>query len=294
MLRLEVCGFAEADVEDLRGTDERLRDWAARTARASQVVRLRNALRALGLPPEGLIAAGLVSVGIAIVGPYDSRALSFVARLVYWSGMILASFIIWGVTFKALSSHRRTARWSWVIRVLATNLVMALSGAGLTVLIRTGFGMGLPPGSVASQILAIFIPFFLIASVVVTPILALVFWKLRKAQASGKPAPDNSPFLRRIPDGIRGELLFLKAEDHYLRVVTDRGEDLILFRFKDALDELRGIEGLQVHRSYWVSASAVARLTRAGRDVQLELKTGQTVPVSRRFTAKVRETFGRL
>lgn len=46
-------------------------------------------------------------------------------------------------------------------------------------------------------------------------------------------------------------------EDRYLRIHTDGGSDLILMRLRDAVGELAGADGLQVHRSFWVARAAV-------------------------------------
>ena len=35
----------------------------------------------------------------------------------------------------------------------------------------------------------------------------------------------------------------MEAEDHYLRLHTSKGQDLILMRLSDAIAELEGIEG---------------------------------------------------
>jgi DNA-binding LytR/AlgR family response regulator len=96
-------------------------------------------------------------------------------------------------------------------------------------------------------------------------------------------------FLKRIPKGIAGDLLSLRTEDHYLRIHTTAGSDLILFRLKDALAELGPADGLQVHRSYWVARDAIEAIERQGRKTILVLKNGQHVPVSASFLPAVRD-----
>ena len=87
--------------------------------------------------------------------------------------------------------------------------------------------------------------------------------------------------MQQLDDSIRGQLLYLKAELHYLLVVTDKGKALLLYNLKDAIDELSGVVGMQVHRSWWVAADAVQSMQRNGRQGELALKGGQVVPVSR-------------
>jgi DNA-binding LytR/AlgR family response regulator len=52
--------------------------------------------------------------------------------------------------------------------------------------------------------------------------------------------------------------------------------------------ELKGLEGLQVHRSWWVSRSAVVEVERDGRSVRLKLRNGVSAPVSRRAVAALK------
>ena len=72
-------------------------------------------------------------------------------------------------------------------------------------------------------------------------------------RASGAEAP---PILERLPADRRGALLHLQMRDHYVEIHTDRGSELVLMRFGDALMELGGTEGMQVHRSHWIARTA--------------------------------------
>jgi len=93
-------------------------------------------------------------------------------------------------------------------------------------------------------------------------------------------------FLSRLPLKFRqAELHAVSSEDHYLRVHTSLGEELILMRLADALRELDGGGGLQVHRSWWVAAAAVRDVKRQGGKVALVLPSGKQAPVSRTFMA---------
>ena len=92
-------------------------------------------------------------------------------------------------------------------------------------------------------------------------------------------------FLRRE----RRTLLCVRAEDHYLRVYTDIGDDLILFRLSDAEAELAPLDGLRVHRSWWVCRAAVVAVNRSGRRLELVLSNGLNVPVSRGQVAILRD-----
>lgn len=103
------------------------------------------------------------------------------------------------------------------------------------------------------------------------------------AAAAPEPDPDvAAAFLARAcPRLCDARLLALEAEDHYLRIHTDRGAELVLMRLRDAIAELGEGLGMQVHRSFWVARAAVVEATVRSQAAQLRLSDGTVVPVSR-------------
>lgn len=101
------------------------------------------------------------------------------------------------------------------------------------------------------------------------------------AVESPMPRPDiDPPFLGRTDPAIGRDLIMIAAQEHYLRVVTRKGADLIHYRFSDAVGELIEWPGLQVHRSFWVARDAIESFHASGRRLRLRLITGAEVPVS--------------
>lgn len=92
--------------------------------------------------------------------------------------------------------------------------------------------------------------------------------------------------MERVRADRRGALLALEAQGHYLRVYTDAGSDLILYRFSDAVLDVAGDDGAQVHRSWWVASRAIG--VHRHRD-HLQLVNGIEVPVSRSFRVVARQ-----
>ena len=104
----------------------------------------------------------------------------------------------------------------------------------------------------------------------------------------GEAATPAAPLLARLPEPKRGALRHLRMQDHYVEVHTERGMEMVLLRFRDALREVEGAEGMQVHRSHWVARAAVAGVERHGGRVSLRLVDGARVPVSRSFVPALR------
>ena len=106
----------------------------------------------------------------------------------------------------------------------------------------------------------------------------------RPAAGAGAPL-----LLERLPADRHGRLLHLQMRDHYVEIHTDKGSDLVLMRFGDALKELGGTEGMQVHRSHWIARAALKRIVRRTGRTTAILKNGAEVPVSRRYVRALRE-----
>ena len=97
--------------------------------------------------------------------------------------------------------------------------------------------------------------------------------------------------LARLPLKFRqAELHAVSSEDHYMRVHTSLGEELILMRLADAVRETDGVGGLHVHRSWWVAVPAVKDVKRSGGKITLVLPSGREAPVSRTYAAATRES----
>jgi hypothetical protein len=102
-------------------------------------------------------------------------------------------------------------------------------------------------------------------------------------------AGSTPPLLERLPERLGQHVIALQAEDHCVRVHTDRGSTLVLARLSDAIAELGAVPGMRVHRSYWVRKGAVKRVAVNGKGWLLKLSNGLDVPVSQSYKALVRK-----
>ena len=110
------------------------------------------------------------------------------------------------------------------------------------------------------------------------------------ARPTGQSMPAVSLLLSRLPPSLGFNIVAVKSEDHYLRVFTDHGDALILYKLSSAIEELEtlGYSGLKVHRSYWVRREAIRGVRPDGRNLVVELDGGLTVPVSQTYRETVR------
>ena len=106
---------------------------------------------------------------------------------------------------------------------------------------------------------------------------------LNQKRLAEKKQNASYKFMLKLPKELRGELLCLEMDDHYIKMHTDKGRHMLLMRMKDAISELEGHKGLQAHRSWWISESAIMGSKREGRNTFINLKSDIVVPISRTF-----------
>ncbi|MBC7941474.1 MAG: LytTR family transcriptional regulator [Chitinophagaceae bacterium] len=103
------------------------------------------------------------------------------------------------------------------------------------------------------------------------------------------------PLLDRLPARLGRDVVLLEAQQHYLSVVTTRGEHLLLHGLAPAVAELaqRGIAGMQIHRSVWVAWAHVERLDLRPGSLAAVLRDGRRLPVGRRRARDVEKAWMR-
>ena len=236
---------------------------------------------------RGFVIMLLASSFLAYAGAFGSSRGTPLVRFGYWMGLMAGGWV-WGTlvsrAFFARGGPPRDRIW---LRAAGASLVIA---APYSVLV----------GVVTHLVLnAQFRTFAdmaeLVISVTAVTLVMVVVNTLVERQAEGftqaAPAGSAPPkFLDRLPAKlVGGELWAVEAEDHYLRLHTSLGQDLILMRLSDAVAELEGIEGAQVHRSWWVARAAISDVERGDGRATLTLADGAEVPVSRTHARRLRE-----
>jgi hypothetical protein len=239
----------------------------------------RGLLRGLGVA----LAAGVV---LALTGAFGMGGTSLLFRLGYWLPVMLGG-ALWGhLCSRLVERHLDMDRRPW-LAVVALTLVIS-GPLAIMVWVVTGLFFDDDRSVTLARL-----PDFLGPVLIVTGALSALNVFLARtpvqthaAAAGARPAR----FLDRLPFKLRGSLIrAVQSEDHYLRIHTDRGSDLILMRLSDALTELEGLEGAQTHRSWWVAKDAVRGVSRGDGRATLTLEGGIEAPVSRRYAKALRE-----
>ena len=221
---------------------------------------------------------------LALTGAFGMDAAPLAVRLAYWIGLCLTGALVGsGITW-LLDRDGRVEAHPWryaTILALGITLPFTIVVWLVTSLVFfDGLSLKTLPG---------FLPPVLLVTGAMTGLNFLVQRQPPETHAALAGAPP-ARFLDRLPAKLRGgELYAVESEDHYLRLHTSRGQDLILLRLSDAVAELEGIEGAQTHRSWWVAKDAVENAKRGDGRAILTLKGGVEVPVSRAYARGLRE-----
>ncbi|MCR9237467.1 MAG: LytTR family transcriptional regulator [Alphaproteobacteria bacterium] len=121
--------------------------------------------------------------------------------------------------------------------------------------------------------------------------LLLTVPRLVQRSLSTQPLPQEGgtkgTLLSAIDPALNGDILWVEAQEHYVRITTQHENRMVLARFSDIVRELSQTDGLQVHRSHWVANSAIVKEQKNGQSLTLLLSTGDNVPVSRSFKSKL-------
>ncbi|MET3663670.1 LytTR family DNA-binding domain-containing protein [Caulobacter sp. 1776] len=233
--------------------------------------------------------AMLVAVGLLMgfLGPFASERSPAVRRYVYWMICMVGGGLI-GIILDRLLERRLP--WTWR-RTALVSLLMT-PPVSLLVLITELVVMNWWSGWDGFWRL---LPQVWPISLAVMAVRALV-WRPRPHLVETRtvvepPLPEaEAAFRKRLSARRRGaRLIAIEAHDHYLKVHTDAGEELITLRFADALAELAKVHGWRVHRSWWVAADAVEGVRWRRGSGEVRLAGGLQAPVSRTYAPVLKD-----
>jgi hypothetical protein len=252
-----------------------------------------------------LAAMTVIGVFLAITGPFGSIGAPLAERLVTWIGFAwlgyacyrpMQSVVNWGTRVLALPRWGMLAATCLVGTVPMTIAVLAinwepfgtLGWPGLEVVMGTYFSVLVIGGAITVLFNLVQGP----RGAVAMPVAAAPQTAEPAPVATGVPAtasPLPNPLLDQLTPDLGSDIIALEMEDHYVRVHTALGSALVLMRLRDAMALVAEIEGMQVHRSWWVARGAVEDVLRDGRNVRLGLARGLEAPVARAKLADLRD-----
>jgi hypothetical protein len=237
--------------------------------------------RRLALDLLLLLAVGLVMAGL---GPYRTLDIPNALRTAYWIVATLTAGLI-GIAVDAVLGPRIRGFWA---RIAAVSLAMT---APVTPLIYAlnAIMLGLPRRPWLIPQLAWQV---LVVSLLLMSLRALLWRRIVETRTIVEPPLPEAERNFRLRLSARrraARLIALEAEDHYVRVHTDAGSELLSMRFSDAVEELARAHGYRLHRSWWAAADAIETVRWKRGTGEATLAGGIVAPVSRSCASALRE-----
>lgn len=247
---------------------------------------MRERMNDLGRRLVGPLVVALV---LGLIGPFGTFALlPLFPRLVYWLAVVALNWLLCDIAVRWVDGHLPDALPLRRVAVpLAGAMAVSIPATGVVTLANGLSGIGWP-----EAILTLYGQVLLLLAAISLPVYAIADLH-EAAQPPQHAGQDNASrglrlFRARLSGTLDGELLCLEMQDHYLKVHTTAGSEMILCRIEDATRELEGL-GQRVHRSWWVASSARMGIERDGARLVVRLPNGVQVPVGRTYRASLRD-----
>jgi len=233
-----------------------------------------------------LVALLGIGVILGISGPFGTSGFMRMGPLIaYWVVISFTTFAA-GTFVGAWSSDFCKSRNLGHVLSISLNSIGTGAVTVLIVVAVNWAALGLSPatpGYLGPLIATTFVTAAIIATI-------LFFSGVGGRTASGAvDGPRRARILDRLPLDKRGALVSMSVSDHYVEVVTDKGQELILIRLADAMAETEGVRGAQVHRSHWVALDQVTAARRQGDRAILTMSDGRDIPVSRSYVPVIKD-----
>ncbi len=268
----------------MREPTAEIRQMPAPAVRASRMAALGSLLhKRIGTEwlRTYLIALGIGAL-LGVTGASGTGTLPMIRRMGFWLVVMLAGTAVAQATNAWLDRKLRLRLWQEII-VMTVAITPPIT---VLVWLAAAVTEGVMPNVKV-------LPFYVPPVILVSACMSVLHATVNRVPLQSHVHVETPAETKSVPgEALRARLDFkfrqatifaLSAEDHYLRIHTSAGETLILMRLYDAVRELDGIEGSQVHRSWWVARDAVADIARGDGKLDLVLKSGLRAPVSRRY-----------
>ncbi len=221
---------------------------------------------------------------VAVAGPfYTLDSLGLAGRIAYWGLVgVPAALMMWALN--ALMGALCPPHWPGA-------MVAALAGAlgVLPVMILVAASMALAGLALPPTGLAGLFPYVAPTVIGISVLVGLLLPAKKDKAPAAVPAASTGLF-SRLPPELGRDIIALQAQDHYVSVSTTKGSHLVLMRMSDAAEDLAGLAGMQVHRSWWVNLRHVSGYEKTGAGgMRLVLRNGDRAPVPRSRVAEVKQ-----
>ncbi|MCP5073864.1 MAG: LytTR family transcriptional regulator [Rhodobacteraceae bacterium] len=240
--------------------------------------------------PITIISWILASVACTFAGPFNTYSIDTLGfRAFFWSSVLLVSVVAsQGIT---VTYRHCFPRWSIlklaVIACVTFTFAYWLFIWGTITVIYDDQVLPQPLmvlALIAAVAVAIFAIIYLVSPNTLQPDAGA---SVENTQTARIELPEDSgnrngnTFLQRLGPDAGSRLIRLAMRDHYIEAYTEHGLRTLHMRFADALRELEGINGDQIHRSHWINFDEIKGVVKDGGKIGFEMSDGFIAPVAR-------------
>lgn len=238
----------------------------------------RTSLRGWAVDLAIATAGGLF---FGLIGPFGSyrngppwERVAFQV-ICFWVGVIL-----YGGGARLVLRLRLSGLWPWAAIIAMVAVVNAPFSLFVAALGRAFWPIVSGQGA---------IEWYLQGLVTAEPIVLAMAYLIHRREFTPQPqAKPQAPRHEGLLGVATSEVICLQMEDHYVRVHTGEGSRLVHATLSQAVAAMGGVQGLQVHRSWWVASRSVEAVETHGRNLRLRLSNGVRAPVARSAVPAVR------
>lgn len=218
------------------------------------------------------------------LGPYRTADAPDALRTAYWLVAVLGAGLTGILADKALGPRIRGfwARIAFISLAITPPVTLFVYGLNAVMLDLPRRPWLLP--QLAWQVL--------IVMLLIMTIRALLWRRVvetRTVVMAPLPDAERTFRLRLSAKRRAAKLIALEAEDHYVRVHTDTGSELVPMRFSEAIEELAQAHGYRLHRSWWAAADAIEDVRWNRGTGEARLTGGISAPVSRSYAPALKD-----
>jgi len=236
-----------------------------------------------------LLISSFLGLVLGMLGPFGSYAMPLLSRLTYWVVVFNLGYFIYYIAHQItrwLFTNKQMDNQLNQVILFITPTLLALIPLSYLVAFATqsiiNSDIGLTPLAlkVLSQVLGL--------GLVIDFLMGLIYQDTTKKKQNNVAKPGQA-FINRLPKELGEDLICFVMEDHYMVVYTEKGNHMLLMRMKDAVIELKGYHGMQVHRSSWIVVSKVKHVKKISRKTILIMNNGIEISVSKKFIPAIKE-----
>ena len=237
-----------------------------------------------------LVIDGSLVIVLTLTGSFGTFVdLPAPLRLAYWTIAVGGCSLLMHFVIGVLLGARWLTAWPDLPRIALGSMLAAFPGAALIGLLEQTMRYN-------NAVFDHYLWFWFCVAAIGFPVALFQFAsfepRVSKLAGGSEPEVPDTRFLQRLPLEMGRKIISLSMQDHYVRVTTDRGSVMILIRFSDAVRELAGHPGAQVHRSHWVAAGQAKQILHEKNRKMIELADGRRLPVSRPYFHDARKLVG--